>query len=123
MQQRGPSMAQQVVGFAYWINALATKNGFPVRQELPRETRRMFRELARFLLDNEFGDIVQLPSAGDPAKWPGAEVGLLYANCFVSCDALMCEVFKQEDLEYIRKLSDKVVDQAHCERRSRSPTQ
>ena len=116
-------MAQQVAGFAYWINALVTKNGFPVRQELPRETRRVFRDLARFLLDNEFDDIVQLRCAADPEKWTGAEVRLLVTTRIVSADGMMCEAFKQENLDYIRKLKDKVVDRAHCKSRSRSPTQ
>ena len=67
-------MAQQIAGFAYWINALVTKNGYPVRQELPQEIRRVFRALARFLLENDFDDLAQLEGAADPASWIGAEV-------------------------------------------------
>ena len=70
---------KQVAGFAYWINALVTKNGFPVREELRRDIRRVFRELARFLLANEFDDIVQLKGGADPAHWPGAEVRQLHS--------------------------------------------
>ena len=79
-------MAQQVAGYAYWISHLVTKNNFLVRDELPRETRRLFRELARFLLANEFDDIIQLEDGVDPSRWLGADA------------------FKQEELDYIRNL-------------------
>ena len=36
-------------------------------------------ELARFLLANEFDDIVQLKGGADPAHWPGAEVRQLHS--------------------------------------------
>ena len=69
-------MFQQVAGFAYWIKILVTKNDFSVRHELPREIRRVFRELARVLLDNEFDDVAQLEGGTDPMNWIGAEVVL-----------------------------------------------
>ena len=69
-------MAQQVAGFAYWIHVLVTKNDFSVRDELPREIRRVFRALARLLLDNEFDDAAQLEGGADPTNWIGAEVVL-----------------------------------------------
>ena len=47
-----------------------------VRHELPREIRRVFRELARLLLDNEFDDVAQLGGGTDPMNWIGAEVVL-----------------------------------------------
>ena len=50
-----------------------------VWEELPRDIRRVFRELARFLLANEFDDIVQLKGGADPAHWPGAEVRQLHS--------------------------------------------
>ena len=53
-------MAQQVAGFAYWISVLVAECGLPVREELPKEKRRLFRELARFLLTNEFDDVIQI---------------------------------------------------------------
>ena len=66
-------MAQQVAGYAYWISALVESCGIHVRSELPREKRRLFRELARLLLANEFDDVAQLKSSPDPSKWVGAE--------------------------------------------------
>ena len=52
--------ARQIAGYAYWINALVTESGLPVRAELPTEKRRLFRVLARLLLDNGFDDIIQI---------------------------------------------------------------
>ena len=93
--QSGLEMAQQVAGYAYWINALVIKNGFSVREDLPREARRVFRELARFLLANDFDDIVQIQDGIDPSEWSGAES------------------FRQGELDYIRSLMQRD--------RSRSP--
>ena len=81
-------MAKQVAGFAYWISTLVAECELPVRDELPKEKRRLFRELARFLLDNEFDDVTQIHGmvvgygqlvsssrvrlgGVDPSKWIG----------------------------------------------------
>ena len=53
-------MAQLLAGYAYWVNALVTESGCPVRNELPKEKRRLFRELARVILDNGFDNIAQI---------------------------------------------------------------
>ena len=79
-------MAQQVAGYAYWISALVAQSGHPVREELPKEKRRLFRELARLLLANDFDDLVQLDRGQDPSKWIGAGT------------------FGHEDLDNIRQL-------------------
>ena len=41
-------MPEQIAGFAYWISALVAECRLPVREELPKEKRRLFRELARY---------------------------------------------------------------------------
>ena len=66
-------MAREVAGYAYWISTLVESCGIHVRSELPREKRRLFRELARLLLANEFDDVGQLGSSPDPGKWVGAD--------------------------------------------------
>ena len=66
-------MAQQVAGYAYWINKLVEHSGIPVRSELPRAQRRLFRELARLLLANDLDDVCQLGCCPDPSAWMGAE--------------------------------------------------
>lgn len=60
-----------VAGYAYWISALVAQSGHPVRETLPKEKRRLFRELARLLLSNELDDIVQLEGTPDPSEWKG----------------------------------------------------
>ena len=79
-------MAQQISGYAYWISALVAESGHPVRRELPRDQRRLFRELARLLLSNDFDDLAQLEQSPDPSEWLGAEA------------------FQQSDLEILRSL-------------------
>lgn len=66
-------MAQHISGYAYWISALVAQSGYPVRAELPKDERHTFRELARFLLANDFDDLVQLQRSPDPSEWVGAE--------------------------------------------------
>ena len=53
-------MAQRFAGYAYWVNALVTEYGCLVRDELPKEKRELFRELARFILNNGFDNIAQI---------------------------------------------------------------
>ena len=78
------SMAQQVAGYAYWISALVAQSGHPVRAELPKEKRRLFRELARLLLSNDFDDLSQLKCSPDPSEWIGM---CMWCFCLVYGDA------------------------------------
>ena len=53
-------MAQQPAGCIYWINALVVEIGLPLRDELPKEKRRVIRALAKLLHINEFDDVKQI---------------------------------------------------------------
>ena len=55
------TMAQgEPAGFGYWIGVLVDACGLPLREEVPREKRPLFRKLARFLVENEFEHVSQL---------------------------------------------------------------
>ena len=55
------TMAQgEPAGFGYWIGVLVDACGLPLREEVPREKRPVFRKLARFLVENEFEHVSQL---------------------------------------------------------------
>jgi hypothetical protein len=55
------AMAQgEPAGFGYWIGVLVDACGLPLREEVPREKRPVFRKLARFLVENEFEHVSQL---------------------------------------------------------------
>ena len=46
------AMAQgEPAGFGYWIGVLVDACGLPLREEVPREKRPVFRKLARFLVE------------------------------------------------------------------------
>ena len=53
-------MAQRPAGAIYWINALIVEIGLPLRDELPKEKRRVIRALAKLLQTNEFDDVKQI---------------------------------------------------------------
>ena len=88
------AMAQgEPAGFGYWTGVLVNESGLPFRQEVPPVKRRLFRKLARFLVENDFVNVSELrggqPCSGavcvcgtmlrlcacagsDPSRWMGA---------------------------------------------------
>ena len=74
------AMAQgEPAGFGYWIGVLVDTCGLPLREEVPREKRPVFRKLARFLVENEFEHVSQL--------WNGQQHSVI---CMSHCVAMLC---------------------------------
>lgn len=66
------NMTQPSAGCIYWINALVVEIGLPLREELPKEKRRVIRALAKLLHTNEFDNVKQIEGGVDPSQWIGA---------------------------------------------------
>ena len=98
-------MAQRFAGYAYWVNALVTEYGCPVRDELPKEKRELFRELARFILNNGFDNIAQIEGLWMFECWQLLSFALVYLIGGVDpSEWCGVEAFKNCNLDIIRKM-------------------
>ena len=79
-------------GFGYWIAALVAESGHPVQAAVPKDTRILFRRLAKFLLVNDFDHVSQLVDEAGPQSWKGAGFSLLrsFEELLLGCACACC---------------------------------